>query len=118
MSGFPPPVRERVRERAGRVGPWVCCERCGEWADTIEVHHRRPRGMGGSRATDTNLVTNALALCPACHRHIEDHRDEAHAYGWLVAPGDDPADIPVVRRQMWARLLPDGGVDEPEVPWF
>jgi 5-methylcytosine-specific restriction enzyme A len=58
MTGFDPATRNVILGRAGFVGPWVCCERCGDWNATVQCHHRRPRGMGGSRAADTNLASN------------------------------------------------------------
>lgn len=51
-----PKVRRAVLDRArGR------CEGCGARA-RLAVHHKRPLSQGGR-----NLVSNAIALCKACH---------------------------------------------------
>ena len=77
------------------------CVRCGEdiggdrgleWV----VHHRRPRGLGGTRRTDTNSPINLLTLCSGCHVHVESHRGEALSNGWLVPQIADPATIGVL----------------------
>jgi len=63
LTGFSPLVRSLIYERsAGR------CEICDEWASDAQLHHRRARGMGSTRRPDTNLPSNALLLCAACHR--------------------------------------------------
>jgi hypothetical protein len=106
-TGFPPAVRAAVSVRSGG---W--CERCGA-AHAVEIHHRRPRGMGGSKAPDTNRVTNALALCGSCHRWIEreHNRTESRVMGWLVLQGHDPAMTPLLYRGKWVFLTDDGGVE-------
>lgn len=57
------------------------------------IHHRRPRGLGGSRRADTNDCANLLTLCTPCHVHVESHRGEALSNGWLVPQGTDPATV-------------------------
>jgi len=79
----------------------------------MQIHHRRPRGMGGSSASDTNISGNALALCVGCHQHIESNRDEAIRMGWIVRQQFDPAAQRVLRRGEWVYLTNDGGI-EPE----
>lgn len=92
MTGFSSQVRAVIHERSDR---W--CERCGGergW----ELHHRRPRGAGGSRRPETNEASNGLNLCGACHRRIESNRTEAYEHGWLVHQTDDPREVPVLYR--------------------
>ncbi len=92
----PPPGREapgkasvpRVEvERDPLVAAWVrrnaagICELCSDPAPFrrpdglpyLEVHHVHPLGKGGS-----DRITNAVALCPNCHRacHLSDRVDE------------------------------------------
>jgi hypothetical protein len=74
--------RMRILIRANFV-----CEFCGSnrgsnsmgfWS----VHHRRPRGMGGSKDPQTNSPENLLLLCGSgttgCHGYFESHRKEAY----------------------------------------
>jgi 5-methylcytosine-specific restriction enzyme A len=89
------------------------------------VHHRRPRGAGGSKRRDTNGVENLLVLSAADHELVESQRTLAYARGWLVRQNAIPAAVPVqllvegVRRLVL--LTDDGGyrpvedVDLPEV---
>lgn len=82
-------VRWRDRDR---------CRRCG--VATWQIHHRRPRGMGGTRDPLTNGPANLVLLCGSgttgCHGWVESHRAEARAAGWLVSKWADPAATPIV----------------------
>lgn len=73
------------------------CVRCGR--EGAIVHHRKPRGMGGSSDPLINHPSNLLWVCgtgtTGCHGWIESHRPEARAAGWLVPFAVDPAKIPV-----------------------
>lgn len=92
MTGFSAAVRATIRQRADG---W--CEKCGVRRG-IQAHHRRPRGMGGSKLDDTNTASNALLLCGDCHADIESNRDVAVNHGWLVTQQNNPVDIPVFYR--------------------
>jgi len=87
-------VREKViyRDRES-------CRRCGRWADGGSIHHRRPRGMGGTSDPVVNLPANLVLLCGSgttgCHGWVEANRVQAREDGWLVPMGVDPADVPV-----------------------
>lgn len=89
-------VRWRDRDR---------CVRCG--APATNIHHRRPRGMGGTRDPLANDPSNLLCLCGSgttgCHGWIESHRAEALRDGWLVSKWADPATIPIAvgHRAIW-----------------
>lgn len=98
MTGFSRTVRAII---IGRSDGW--CERCGG-DRAFEQHHRRPRGAGGTRRPESNLPSNGLNLCPACHRRVESHRAEAYEHGWLVRQTDDPAAVPVLYRGTWVLL--------------
>ncbi len=66
------------------------CARCGRHVVHLErgvawaIHHRRPRGAGGTVIVWVNLAANGIVLCTACHEHIESHRAEARMAGYLV----------------------------------
>lgn len=86
------------------------CARCGRagafGALPLNTHHRRPRGMGGTKRGDANGLANLLTLCGSgttgCHGWVESHRAEARAAGLLVSLHADPQDVPV---QTWRGLL-------------
>lgn len=106
------PSRETVNRVILRDG-WTCV-RCGQdiggdrGLDWV-CHHRRPRGLGGSRRADTNTCVNLLTLCTPCHVHVESHRGEALRNGWLVVQGTDPATVGVlVARESRFVYLADG----------
>ena len=103
MTGFSKHTRELVFLRSGGR-----CERCGVIRIRVEYHHRRPRGMGGSRATDTNGAANCVLLCVYCHRDIEAYREAAIDFGFLVPQGKKPAETPLRRHKQWV-LLDDFG---------
>ena len=105
MTGFSKPVRELILARS-KGG----CE-IGFFCYPEQIHHRRPRGAGGSKARDTNQAANGLALCAACHRMVESNREQALANGWLVLQGHDPAAVPVLRHGSdWVIFDNEGGI--------
>lgn len=94
-------TKQLVADRAG-----YCCEICGlslhdgtYWAEPHSFHHRRPRGMGGTRDQASNTPANLLLLCgtgtTGCHGRIERDRSTAYVFGWLVTQGTDPVLTPV-----------------------
>lgn len=120
---------------SGRVSPKVvatvlardgyACVICGycvyarqrgvDWS----IHHRRPAGMGGSKAYDTHRPPNLLTVCghgtAGCHGRIERDRAEARHNGWLVPSyGHPPAQPVLIRQERWVYLTDDGRyVDAP-----
>lgn len=88
------------------------CARCGR--DGATVHHRKPRGLGGSSDPAINALANLLWVCgtgtTGCHGWIEHNRADARAAGWLVPYTVDPLLIPV---RLWdgrvVTLDNDGG---------
>lgn len=89
------------------------CVRCGVVVVHLQrgiawsIHHRRPRGMGGSRSPEVNAAPNGLVLCGSgttgCHGWVEGHREQARQEGLLVPSWRDPTDVPVrTRRHGWA----------------
>lgn len=108
-------VARLVIERDDRC---LWCGR-GVYNGAVQVHHRRPRGAGGTRRGDANSLANLVALHPGCHADIESHRDEARRRGFLVPLASDPLMHPVrdhVGR--WWFLLPDGRRQESTDPEF
>jgi len=112
MSAFSRATVDVLRDRSGDR-----CELCGGPAGNS--HHRRPRGMGGSRDPQTDLPSNGLRICGSgttgCHGLIEQDRAWARDLGYLVRQGVDPATVPVVLRQPgghldWVLLGEDGSV--------
>jgi 5-methylcytosine-specific restriction protein A len=68
------------------------------------VHHRKPRGMGGS-TDDPHRPENLLVIHPNCHLlRVERDRSEAFFFGWLVRRGEDPLFVPVFTHQGWVYL--------------
>jgi hypothetical protein len=105
--------------------PWCLAGRSGSLAslsrDRVSIHHRQPRGRGGTRRYDRwvpeagrmveQLPTfaEAVAICgtgtTGCHGFIEDNRALMYMLGWLVpmpVPGrpvtaaTDPASVVLV----------------------
>lgn len=91
------------------------CERCGASSSQFwSVHHRRPRGMGGSKRPEVNGPANLILLCGSgttgCHGWVEANRAEAYNLGLLVRSGMNPGDVPVELRHGRVLLLADGGM--------
>lgn len=115
MTGFNAATRATIIEREGGR-----CARCG---DTIlaggHIHHRQPRGMGGTSNPAVNGVANGLHLCADCHRTIESERQWSRVFGYLLPanPGVlDPAAVPVFYRGIWMLLGADGTLNPTEGP--
>lgn len=104
-TGFPDAVKAIVNERSSG-----CCERCSRRSWDMQHHHRRARGMGSTRRTDTNAVSACVLLCGDCHRWVESHRTQAGLDGWLVLQAHSPVAVPVVRRGVAVWLNDDGSV--------
>ena len=90
-------VRQRDRDR---------CRRCD--GPYQQIHHRKPRGMGGTRDPAINDPANLVCLCADDHHWIETHRAEARADGWLVSQWGDPAATPIIINHLPVWLTPDG----------
>lgn len=103
------------------------CARCGIGLNrgargtAWSVHHRRPRGMGGSRSAWVNEAANLLLLCgtgvTGCHGWVESHRADARDLGWLI-PANAVYTSHDVAVPYWDGLffLTDYGTREPEKP--
>lgn len=92
-----------VRDRAGGL-----CEVCG-FAEMQQVHHRKPRRMGGTRDPQINAASNLLGLCALDHALVESRRERAIDEGHVVSSYGDPSVIPVLYRGTWRVLDDEGG---------
>jgi hypothetical protein len=78
------------------------------------LHHRVPRGMGGTTSPMANSPANLLLVCGSgttgCHAVIEHNRSGARAAGWLLSHGQDPLQVPVLleRGLRWQLLTAEG----------
>jgi hypothetical protein len=106
MNGFPRSVRDVVAVRAGGR-----CERCALSFNSYQFHHRRPRGMGGSRDAVANRASNCLMLCRQCHAAVESKRELALELGFIVRQGQVPAEVPISRCGQWVLLADDGSIE-------
>ena len=107
VSAFSEKVRARVMARSGGF-----CEvrASGCWDEASQLHHRRPRGLGGSKSPATGQASNALSCCLSCHDYLEKNRELARDRGWLVRQGANPCEVPVYRYRKWVLLDDTGGV--------
>lgn len=104
-TGFSAEMRALIIERAEDR-----CEICGEHFSDMQLHHRRPRGMGGTRRPDTNSPAAGLWLCGEHHRHVESCRSLSYDNGWLVRQSQTPSDIPILRRGVWVTFRDSGAI--------
>lgn len=97
------------------------CVRCGAGRSMfgLNVHHRTPRGMGGSKDPLLSLPCNLITLCGSgttgCHGWVESHRDAAARFGYLVPRGVDPATVPVMYADGYWWLLGVDGSRRPQL---
>ena len=102
MSGVPYKTLRLVLDRAQD-----CCERCGV-GNPADVHHRRARGMGGTKDPEIHAAEALVVLCRDCHHWIETNRAVAEGQGWLVPRRDPrhPRDVPVFIGGAWYIVTP------------
>jgi hypothetical protein len=83
----------------------------------VSFHHRRPRGMGGTKRADVHSLAWLVVTCgdgtTGCHGYVEHHGKWADARG-LKAPKamNDPAEWPLVLHSGRRVLL------DPNLPWY
>jgi hypothetical protein len=108
MTDIPKKIRRLIAERSGGL-----CETCG-LLRAESIHHRTPRGMGGTRNPAIHSPANLLHMCGdgtrGCHGQAESRRLAATKLGWIVLRGSDPATVPVSYRAQWVRVDNQGGV--------
>lgn len=105
-DGFPKQAKDIIETRSGGV-----CEIDGCGAAEV-IHHRRPRGAGGTSLGWVNRAANGLHVSDACHLRIESNRMTAYVNGWLVSMNGNEisADVHVLYRGRYVLLRDDGSV--------
>jgi len=100
-------VREQIKNRSKGQ-----CEVCGMRLMIYEaqIHHRRPRGMGGSKSAATGSVSNGLHVHMKCHERIESNRINAMDNGYLMYQTQEPSEVPARLWYGWHLLNEDGTV--------
>jgi hypothetical protein len=101
-------ICDRDQGRCAACGTPVVGTRGVTWA----VHHRRPRGSGGTSEKYVARPSNGVLLHTSCHERKESHRDEATTTGFLVSAIGiaRPSDVPILHAvHGWVRLDDDGG---------
>lgn len=100
-------ARRLVRERDGDR-----CTMCGInlTGQRASVHHRTPKGMGGSALLESpaNLVTLCGSGTTGCHSKAHANPEWSRNHGWIVSRSFDPAEIPVDMWDGWHYLSDDG----------
>ena len=106
-----------VIARAGGLCEAKFEEECNGRAE--QLHHRRPRGAGGTRRPDANSPANLLHICQPCHVAIESFRLVALDRGLLISQhSSEPVScVGVWRRGVWVLLTDAGGVVGQAVPF-
>lgn len=97
-SEIPQWVKDAVHKRAGGY-----CECCGGpcYVSDHAYHHRRSKGMGGSKDVITQTPENVVLVCgrdnrSRCHGDIHQNPEQAREAGWLVRQGADPAAVGIL----------------------
>ena len=101
MTGFSAEVRKAILARSEGYCE-VLAPGCGLTA--TDIHHRRARGMGGTKRPETNYASNGLNCCRPCHIRCEAMKNWARENGFVLWQSDDPSTVPVWWRSNW-----DGG---------
>lgn len=94
-ANFPRDVIELVLSRSGGS-----CEIMSSGCTLVAEHHhhRRPKGLGGTRRPESQYASNCLHCCTRCHLKIHAMPTWARDNGFLVRQTDNPAVVP-----MWWR---------------
>lgn len=107
-------ARKLVRERDGHR-----CQLCGRSIVDYpsSIHHRRPRGFGGSAKLEQ--ASNLVRLCgdgvQGCHGWLEHHREHAAEIGWLLPKLNlaiRATEVPLLTYRGWLLLDDLGGFIE------
>lgn len=100
-------ARSYVRGRDGFV-----CQMCGNHLGVGSIHHRKPKGMGGSALLEQ--ASNLVTLCGSdnvtgCHGKAHSNPRWARNHGWIVARSMEPTEIPIDMFDGWHTLDDLGG---------
>lgn len=108
MSGVSIDVRAEVvaRDQSRCV---ACSMHVDVGSGWYSLQHRRARGMGGSKADDTNRPTNLAVMCgtgtTGCHGRAEHDVVWARSMGYHVDSWDDPAAVPIWVETLGCKVL-------------
>jgi hypothetical protein len=97
-------IRKIVHERSGGVCEFVNCQRIA-----TDLHHRKPRRMGGRAGKAINQPANLMHVCRVDHDWLEEHRADAYETGWLLREHEDAEAVPVALSAGMFLLDNDGG---------
>jgi len=87
------------------------CPHCGIEAPYLVPHHRKNRGMGGSKGS-ANDPSNILSVCAELNGLMESDSkvaEQAREYGWKLYQHQDPLIVPIYDSVtgFWFRLTSD-----------
>jgi 5-methylcytosine-specific restriction endonuclease McrA len=110
-------VSDRVRKQIEKRDP--ACWHCGQTEDLV-IHHRRNRGMGGSKLIDT--VQNLIRVCNDYNSKMESDPQtaaEAREFGHKLQSWREMSD-PVfdTPNLTWYKLTEDGDRVKTEAPSY
>ena len=80
------------------------CPHCGDEA-TLVPHHRKNRGMGGSKKLDT--PSNIMAICAELNGLLESNATIAgmgRDFGYKLTAGQVPSEVPIYVNGKWLLL--------------
>lgn len=101
---------ETVIERSEGV-----CEYPGCVAPGAQLHHRRPRGIGGTRDPLINSPANIVNICYPHHALVEQFRVASQERGFLISrlSALTADQVPLLYRDgRWVLLHDDGGIEQ------
>lgn len=113
-------VLMRDDNKCAKCGKQISGERGRDWS----LHHRRPRGAGGTSLVWPNLPGNLILLhgsgVDGCHGDVESYRDDAREKGFLVALNGKrkSSAVPILHAvHGWVLLDDHGGITLQEIPF-
>lgn len=104
-------IWDRDTGRCAWCGTPITGERGVNWS----VHHREPRGMGGTTSGYVGRASNGVLLhgsgTTSCHGEVESNRDESERRGFLVSRIgiERPSNVPIEHAVHGRCLLNDDG---------
>ena len=90
MGGHPMTRWDVIRKQILTRDDWKCVKCSGAAND---VHHRKLKGIGGSKLLD--IPENLVSLCRNCHTVIHLKPAQAYDTGFIVHSWEDPEKVPV-----------------------
>jgi hypothetical protein len=87
------------------------CERCLTATLCGDLHHRRPKGLGGSKAADRHDVGNLVYVCRSCHAWCHGNPTDAAETGFIVprSSGTHFTAVPITNLVGQTRFLDNEG---------